>query len=456
MPCRSARKRKERSRKYYIRNSDKIKARGRCLYAEDPSKKKAAAASLYELRKEERKASFSNYYHSRKESRMASFSKYYEARKQQKRAYGRAYYRAHKTERNAYDRVYYTANRNTRLRYFRKYHCVTKRVDVRSRYGLAQPTQPVIERYYRSSQANLQDDSAIKTTLIRQFKSQHSAAAANLSRKHLSTTVVRLAAKRLVSRTLQFRRKYVGLLLNSVKKAKSIQLRAQSDFGKGCHTKSTEPYFYEAAYLYIRDSPIPVNEKGEGVVAEEFVGSHTDSDSPEGAGPKGMPSHCASDGSDKMPAPGKKWECSKQCKPLTQFEVDAIVDFKASFSLPEGEVRKALAECDMGCPFGHYTKLVDSTPVDLRGHPIVCYSGDLQCTSVLRILRAASTHFPVLRKFLAHVTTALSAHRALCDIDDALKSGNHQSLIHITGVKSLLSCDVEQNYQKLTPVDCSL
>ena len=65
---------------------------------------------------------------------------------------------------------------------------------------------------------------------------------------------VRLAAKRLVGKSLQLRKKYAGLLLNSITHAKSIQLEAKSDFGKGCHTRSTEPYFYEAAYLYVRDS----------------------------------------------------------------------------------------------------------------------------------------------------------------------------------------------------------
>ena len=68
---------------------------------------------------------------------------------------------------------------------------------------------------------------------------------------------VRLAAKRLVGKSLQLRKKYAGLLLNSIKHAKSIQLEAKSDFGKGCHTRSTEPYFYEAAYLYVRNSLSP-------------------------------------------------------------------------------------------------------------------------------------------------------------------------------------------------------
>ena len=71
-----------------------------------------------------------------------------------------------------------------------------------------------------------------------------------------------------------------------------------------------------------------------------------------------------------------------------------------------------------GLPLHHYSRLVgSSSPVDLRGHPIVCYNGEL-CTSVLRILRAAFAHFPVLRKFLAH---AVSAHRSVCNIDNALK-----------------------------------
>ena len=63
---------------------------------------------------------------------------------------------------------------------------------------------------------------------------------------------------------------------------------------------------------------------------------------------------------------------------LTVFEVDAIVSFKASFGLPVEKVGQALAECDMGCPF---SKLVGSSPIDLRGHPIVCYNGEL-CTKV--------------------------------------------------------------------------
>ena len=91
---------------------------------------------------------------------------------------------------------------------------------------------------------------------------------------------------------------------------------------------------------------------------------------------KQVPTGCAQDESDKKCG---KWECSTQCKPLTVFEVDAShCFFKASFGLPAEKVRQALAEWDMGCPF---SILVGSSPVDLRGHPIACYNGEL-CTKV--------------------------------------------------------------------------
>ena len=79
----------------------------------------------------------------------------------------------------------------------------------------------------------------------------------------------RLAAKRLVCRSLQLRRKYAGFLLNSIKCIKSIPLNTKHDFGQGCHIQTTEPYFYEAAYLHVRESPIPVNDDGQCVVAKE-------------------------------------------------------------------------------------------------------------------------------------------------------------------------------------------
>ena len=73
------------------------------------------------------------------------------------------------------------------------------------------------------------------------------------------------------------------------------------------------------------------------------------------------------------------------------------------------ELRDALDSCDDHCPNGHYSvKDLDWVwvgqfgSVERLGHPLVC-SNDGGCTSKLHILRAASTHFRKLRKFLISV-----------------------------------------------------
>ena len=260
----------------------------------------------------------------------------------------------------------------------------------KARYSLAQPNQLVIEKYYGSVKANLLADSEVLLKLKEEFKSLHAGVADTLSRAELEKTVGRLSVKRLVCEALQIRREYAGFLLASIKLIKSISLKEHNDFGEGCHTSGTEPFFYEAAYLHVRDSPIPVNEKGECVFAKKVpMGAGSKSPEDKDAASNSNPSQAGSVGcisnSDKGPVQAKMWECSKQCKPLSEFEVNAIVSFKAAFNQPVEKVRQALAECDMGCPYGHYTKLVDTLPVDLKGHPIVCYSGGY-CTSNLRIL----------------------------------------------------------------------
>ena len=89
--------------------------------------------------------------------------------------------------------------------------------------------------------------------------------------------------------------------------------------------------------------------------------------------------------SDSVPKVCKKWQCHRECRPLSVSEVDTSLDFRSYLELSVEEAREALAKCDLGCPFVHSTKLVGSTPLALKGHPIVCYTGD-SCTSTLRIL----------------------------------------------------------------------
>uniref|UniRef100_A0A1X7V7U9 Uncharacterized protein n=1 Tax=Amphimedon queenslandica TaxID=400682 RepID=A0A1X7V7U9_AMPQE len=63
----------------------------------------------------------------------------------------------------------------------------------------------------------------------------------------------------------------VGALIRAANSIRKLKLNSFSDFGDQCHTKNTEPYFYESAYLYPNDDcdsqldsaiAIPVNTNG--------------------------------------------------------------------------------------------------------------------------------------------------------------------------------------------------
>ena len=97
---------------------------------------------------------------------------------------------------------------------------------------------------------------------------------------------------------------------------------------------------------------------------------------------------------------------------------------KAAFEKPLQEVRHALDECNSGCPNGHYCK-VHLIEFLWAG----CSSSSGSCQSQLRVLRAAATHFPVLRQFLHDVHSAVRSHMCVFEIDKALCSGNFQRLM---------------------------
>jgi len=134
-----------------------------------------------------------------------------------------------------------------------------------------------------------------------------------------------------------------------------------------------------------------------------------------------------------------KWECSCECKPLTETEVDSIVSLRAAFENPMQDVQHALDTCDDGCPNQHYTKVVADSTVDLRSHPLAC-SNDGGCYSQLRVLRAAGTHSPKLGNFHHCVNNEISNRLCVRDIDMALLFGDLELLIQINKVDSLMLC----------------
>ena len=104
--------------------------------------------------------------------------------------------------------------------------------------------------------------------------------------------------------------------------------------------------------------------------------------------------------------------CTDNCKQLTDSEIKTIVELKAAFSKDVDEFRQILQNIDSGCP--------NKYDVDKQGHPLICYEENSGCTSSLRILRAASPHYPKLRTFLRNVYDAMKFDRKITAIDVAL------------------------------------
>ena len=246
--------------------------------------------------------------------------------------------------------------------------------------------------------------------------------------------VCRVAAKRPFNKALQVRKEHAGSLLKTTRTIQSMQVKGAEGFGTGCHMASTEPNFYDSAYVLTkRDHALPIDEYGKCIVAREV-----DNDSNKHK-------------SKKQPI---KWACSDECihKSLSETEVSAIIEFKEAFDKPIQEVRHALDVCDSDCPNQHYTTFVYYVAVDLQGHPLVCYN-NCGCRSKVRILRSAATHFPVLATLLRLVSSALNAHKCVQHIDKALCDGDFQSLMEITKMndfETVFSYDVERTYEQCT------
>ena len=136
-------------------------------------------------------------------------------------------------------------------------------------------------------------------------------------------------------------------------------------------------------------------------------------------------------------------------KSLSTHDINVILAFRLVFDEPFRKVRRYLHVCDDDCPSVQFntTKIIYNESqglpnYTLSGHPLSCYAENSNCFSKLRILRAASTHYPLLRNFLKYVYAALESHKVLYCLDTALQNGDLNSLVNLLDIldfKSLIS-----------------
>ena len=250
-----------------------------------------------------------------------------------------------------------------------------------------------------------------------------------------------MASRRLVNLILNIRKHCAGLLLGVIKKVKNNPCISNGHFGERYHVASCDPYFYQACY---KDAPSSDNCNDVNIddnvinnivkdnidnnidvvddnVIEKNGGINMDKDDKNNCNGKGNKK-----GAVKLP-------CNENCKALTDSETDSIAELKEAFSKPIEEFRNALKNVDSGCPNEHDPQK--------NGHPLICSEENGGCKSTLRILRAASPHYPMLRTFLHNVYDAIKFDNAVSVIDKALAEGDVDTLIKI-------SSESDQNNEK--------
>ena len=124
---------------------------------------------------------------------------------------------------------------------------------------------------------------------------------------------------------------------------------------------------------------------------------------------------------------------------------------KALFELPVQKLRESLNSIDECTEHGHYSRPLnmqnsqgETLYYELAGHPLPCTS---DCQSSLRVLRAAATHFPQLRRLVCLLYDAIRKHRLLESIDIALCAGDFAKLSKLCGIShcKLFSSDSNED-----------
>ena len=164
---------------------------------------------------------------------------------------------------------------------------------------------------------------------------------------------------------------------------------------------------------------------------------------------------------DKNTMRPKKWKCTEDCKLATDEEISSIVAAKELFKKSMQELRNGLESIDKGCQHGHYTDQCFAAKFtsqldeqeqfhDLLGLPFPCAIG--MCSSLLRTLRAASTHYPRMRRFLVLLYSARNHHRQIYAIDGALGLVDFNLLMDAAGIshcEELCQSECESSQENL-------
>ena len=180
----------------------------------------------------------------------------------------------------------------------------------RAKNALGEPKLDVKDMYVKEILSHLLADAEARSLVSDSFPKMHINDKINVSVK----AMCRVAAKKLLNKALQIRREHAGSLLQAARLVQSMELTDKNDFGDGCHMASTEPFFYDSAYKLVKkEYALPIDTNGRCITAKNVCTSDE------------IPRYSAKE-------PPMKWECSSECKILSDSDVCTIIDLDIVFA----------------------------------------------------------------------------------------------------------------------------
>eukprot|EP00731_Ephydatia_muelleri_P006128 Em0003g376a len=450
MPSRNQKKRSKQRAEYLQKREDILsqenKAKARARYKADPEKK-ASVRDTYKADPEKKKASVRDTYNANAVSKRAAKRQRYQEGVEENRAAKRQRYQEGVEENRAAKRQRYQEgveenlaakrqryqegveeNRAAKRRIYRGNSATIKAARSRywkgrrtttttQSYSLFEPNSRTLAEYgVRLDKAILRDSELLRE-VNNAFCNSHPLLAQKVVTRSARAAVSKISADALLAKALSVRRSQAGLLLKTIRKVNAKKLQ-ESDIlvGHRFHTAGAEHYFFDNLYTHTKQhGAIPVDLNGRCVVAEEIKDR------------------------DKVTMRPLKWKCTNECRKLTSEEVAIVLKTNSLFQKSIEDLRAGLDVLDSGCGHVHYDVTLKSHSgfIEQLGHPIYCELPE--CSSPLRLIRAAMPHFPALRTFTRLLYKACKCHMTILAIDSALASGNIEELIPFMGMKDNLS-----------------
>ena len=193
----------------------------------------------------------------------------------------------------------------------------------RQRFTLSEPNDELKEHFLVKIKRAFLHCNKTFSELTSLYEEKFQNTCIRLSKNELQSAVQRIIAKKLLLLVLNHRRQIAGHFLGTIRCIKRYAFNDVASFGVRYHVKGGEPYYHEASYSHLQED-------------SKDLGGHIDNIvDGEGTPESKKDSIIVSDDEAedqlinvKNNRQRSKWDCSAECRPVQQHEIDAIVELR--------------------------------------------------------------------------------------------------------------------------------